>query len=231
MKTPAYFKQREVGNHAVFSYLLGDLDTGDAIIVDPADNVDELIRLATQNGLRIGSIVNTHGHVDHIMGNAEMKAKTDAKIVIHEIEAPYLEKISDIWLEMFAAQKSPPADVLIRDEEYLSVGSQRWQVLHTPGHTPGSICLYQEASGICLTGDTLFVGSVGRVDGPLASGTQLLDSIRNRLLVLPDETRIYPGHHYGYEPFSTIGDQRLENPFVCGIDNGDGFVQGLIGRF
>lgn len=217
MKTPIFFQQLEVGQHAVFAYLIGDLDTGDALVVDPADNVDQLIRLAEQNGLSIGSIVNTHGHVDHIMGNAEMKAKTDAKIVIHEAEAPYLEKIGDIWLEMFAAQKSPPADVLIRDGDYLPIGSQRWQVLHTPGHTPGGICLYQSTLGLCLTGDTLFVGSVGRVDGPLASGAQLLDSIRNRLLVLPDETKIYPGHNYGLVPFSTIGIERIENPFVNGL--------------
>jgi len=217
METKFFFQQIEVGGHAVYAYLIGDMKTGEAIVVDPADDVDLLIQLAEQNGLRIISIVNTHGHVDHIMGNAEMKAKTGAKIIIHEAESLYLEKIGDFWLNMFNARRSPPADRVLKDEDVLSVGSQAWQVLHTPGHTPGGICLYQAALGICLTGDTLFVGSVGRVDGPLSSPTDLLDSIRKRLLVLPDETKIYPGHNYGDAPFSTIGRERIENPFLNGV--------------
>lgn len=217
MDNPTFFQQIEVGSHAVYAYLIGDRNTGEAIVVDPADDVDLLIQLSERNGLRIVSIVNTHGHVDHIMGNAEMKAKTGAKIVIHEAEAPYLEKIGTFWLNMFNARRSPPADHVLTDEDVLSVGSQSWQVLHTPGHTPGGICLYQAALGICLTGDTLFVGSVGRVDGPRSSWVQLLDSIRNRLLVLPGETKIYPGHNYGAAPFSTIGIEQIENPFVNGL--------------
>lgn len=223
MKTTAFLKQIEVGEHAVYAYLIGDTQTGEALVVDPADDVDMLIGLAAENGLRIDAIVNTHGHVDHIMGNAEMKAKTGAQIIIHAAEASYLEKIGDFWLRMFAAQKSPPADVVLDDGDCLNVGNQKWQVLHTPGHTPGGICLYQAEPGICLTGDTLFVGSVGRVDGPLASGAQLLDSIRTRLLVLPDETRIYPGHNYGEAPFSTIGIERVENPFLNGWFADDDF--------
>jgi hypothetical protein len=152
METTAFLKQIEVGEHGVYAYLIGDTQTGEALVVDPADDVDVLIGLAAENGLRIGAIVNTHGHVDHIMGNAEMKAKTGAGIIIHEAEAAYLEKIGDFWLEMFAARKSPPADVVVRDGDELTVGAQRWRVLHTPGHTPGSICLYQPWLGVCLTG-------------------------------------------------------------------------------
>lgn len=223
METPIFFHHIEVGGHAVYAYLIGDVKTGEAIVVDPADDVDLLIQLAEQNGLRIVSIVNTHGHVDHIMGNAEMKAKTGAKIIIHEAEALYLEKIGAFWLNMFNARRSPPADHVLKDEDVLSVGSQSWQVLHTPGHSPGGICLYQTDLGICLTGDTLFVGSVGRVDGPLSSWEQLLDSIRNRLLVLPNETKIFPGHNYGDAPFSTIGKERTENPFLNGLLASDDF--------
>ena len=217
MESKAFLKQIEVGEHAVYAYLIGDTQTGEAMVVDPADDVDVLISLAAESGLRISAIVNTHGHVDHIMGNAEMKAKTGAGIIIHEAEAAYLEKIGDFWLEMFAARKSPPADRVVRDGDELTVGAQRWRVLHTPGHTPGSICLYQASLGVCLTGDTLFVGSVGRVDGPRSSGEQLLASIDNRLLTLPDDTLIYPGHNYGVAPFSTIAMERAENPFLNGL--------------
>lgn len=217
MNTSFIFQQIEVGRHAVYAYLIGDVETGEAIVVDPADDVNLLIELAERNGLRITSIVNTHGHVDHIMGNAEMKAKTGAKIIIHEAEALYLEKIGTFWLNMFNARRSPPADHVLKDKDVLSIGSQSWQVLHTPGHSPGGICLYQAALGICLTGDTLFVGSVGRVDGPRSSLEQLLDSIRNRLMVLPDDTRIYPGHNYSVAPFSTIGIEHTENSFVNGF--------------
>jgi glyoxylase-like metal-dependent hydrolase (beta-lactamase superfamily II) len=216
METTAFFKQIEVGEHAVYAYLIGDTQTGEAMVVDPAGDVDVLIGLAAENGLKIAFVVNTHGHVDHIMGNAEMKAKTGARIVIHEDEAPYLEKIGEFWLEMFAARKSPPADIIVRDCDELIVGTQRWRVLHTPGHTPGSICLYNASMGVCLTGDTLFAGSVGRVDGPRSSGEQLRNSIHNRLLTLPDDTLIYPGHNYGATPFSTIAKERMENPFLNG---------------
>ncbi|WP_373498006.1 MBL fold metallo-hydrolase [Desulfococcus sp.] len=219
MKTTSFVKQIEVGEHEVFAYLIGDTQTREAIVVDPADDVDMLIGLAAENGLQIGSIVNTHGHVDHIMGNAEMKTKTGARIFIHEAEAAYLEKIGDFWLEMFSARKSPPADVVVRDGDELTVGALRWQVLHTPGHTPGSICLYQASLGVCLTGDTLFVGSVGRVDGPRSSMEQLLDSINHQLLTLPDDTLIYPGHNYGTTAFSTIAVERDKNPFLNGLWN------------
>jgi glyoxylase-like metal-dependent hydrolase (beta-lactamase superfamily II) len=211
-----FFRQIEVGYHSVFAYLIGDPESGEAVVVDPADDVIELIELARRNDLRIQSIVNTHGHVDHIMGNAEMKENTGARIIIHAEEADYLEKIGDFWLRMFNARKSPPADEVTEDGASIWVGSHEWQVLHTPGHTPGGICLYNAAQSMCLTGDTLFVGSVGRIDGPKASGAQLLNSIRTKLLVLPDDTTIFPGHNYGITPSSSIGIERVENPFVNG---------------
>jgi glyoxylase-like metal-dependent hydrolase (beta-lactamase superfamily II) len=214
MKKQIFFQQIEVGKHAVFAYLIGDIPTGKAIIVDPAGDVDRLVDTAEKNQLKVESIVNTHGHIDHVMGNAKMQAKTGAKIVIHEAEADYLEKIGDHWLHMFAAQKSPPADATVKDGDVIAVGSHEWKVIHTPGHTPGGICLYQEELGACLTGDTLFVGSIGRSDGPMGSEQELLSSIHSRLMVLPDETVIFPGHDYGDEPFSTVGSERLNNPFL-----------------
>ena len=210
------FHQMEVGNYAVFAYLIGDPEAGEAAVVDPADGVDQLIAVAEKNRLKIRYILNTHGHVDHVMGNAEMKEKTGAKIIIHETEAPYLTKIGDFWLEMFQARKSPPADEVLADGDIFRVGRYEWKVIHTPGHTPGGICLYNLDHGVCLTGDTLFVGSVGRTDGPKASWSQLFHSIKTKLLVLPEKTEIFPGHNYGTSPASTIGHERVFNPFLNG---------------
>lgn len=212
-----FFRQIEVGEHAVFAYLIGDQHSGDAVVVDPADDVDDLIALAQKNGLTIRKILNTHGHVDHVMGNAEMKEKTGARIVIHAAEAAYLQKIGDFWLQMFNARKSPPADEILNDGDFFYVGEIAWSVLHTPGHTPGGICLYNAAYALCLTGDTLFVDSVGRTDGPRASWEELYASIQSRLMTLPDDTEIFPGHNYGHSPTSTIGRERLQNPFVNGL--------------
>jgi hydroxyacylglutathione hydrolase len=212
-----FFRQIEVGYHAVYAYLIGDTDTGEAVVVDPADDIDDLIHLAEQHGLTIQYILNTHGHVDHVMGNAEMKEKTGAKIVIHEAEAGYLQKIGEFWLNMFNARKSPPADETLKDGDVFRIGKIEWQVLHTPGHTPGGICLYNAATGICLTGDTLFVGSVGRTDGPHASWDELYHSIKTKLLSLPDDVEIFPGHNYGVSPTSTIGYERVNNPFANGL--------------
>ena len=211
-----YFRQIEVGQHAVFAYLIGDPDKGQAVVVDPADNADQLIQLARENGLTIEKIINTHGHVDHVMGNAELQEKTGAAILIHGDEADYLHKIGAFWLNMFNARRSPPASAVLADGDVITVGDHSWEVLHTPGHTPGGICLYNADAGYCLTGDTLFVGSVGRVDGPKASAGQLIHSIRTKLLVLPEDTMVYPGHNYGYQPTSTIGAEKRQNPFING---------------
>ena len=216
-----FFRQIEVGSHAVFAYLIGDPDTGEAVVVDPADDADRLVDLAGSHGLAIRTILNTHGHVDHVMGNAEMKERTGAEIVIHEAEAEYLTKMGTFWLRMFNARRSPPADRTLRHGDVLRVGRYAWRVIHTPGHTPGGICLYWEPGGICLTGDTLFVGSIGRTDGPRSSLEELLGSIRKHLLTLPDSTQIFPGHNYGAEPASTIGHERVWNPFLGGDPFGD----------
>lgn len=218
-----FFRQIQVGDYAVFAYLIGDPETGEGFVVDPADEADRLIALAKENGFAIRTIVNTHGHVDHVMGNFALKQKTGADIAIHDAEADYLLKIGAVWLNEFNATKSPPADRRLVDGDVVRAGRHEWQVLHTPGHTPGGICLYYPPLGYCLTGDTLFVSSVGRTDGPRASGTEMLASITERLLTLPDDTRVFPGHDYGSSATSTIGRERLTNPFLNGDFSLDDF--------
>lgn len=206
-------RQYEVGNFSVFSYLVGDEESQEGIFIDPADETKRLLSEAKSYGInRIKYVVNTHSHVDHIMGNAEMVKRTGAKIIIHEEDAPDLVRTPSYLLEMFHATPSPPADILVKEGEIIQVGNVKIRVIHTPGHSPGGMSLYVD--GMVFTGDTLFVGSVGRTDFPGSSWEVLEASIRNKLFVLPGETVVFPGHHYGMTPTSTIQYERRHNPFV-----------------
>lgn len=208
-------EQFEVGNFAVFCYLIGDEETKEGLFIDPSDGADQLLSEAKSRGInKIKYIVNTHCHVDHIMGNAEMKKKTGAKLVIHEADAPYLARTSPDLLTMFRATPSPSADLLVKDGDVIQVGQVKLKVIHTPGHSPGGMSLYVD--GMVFTGDTLFVGAVGRTDFPGSSWDLMETSIREKLYVLPGETVVYPGHNYGPSPRSTIQHERRHNPFVRG---------------
>lgn len=207
-----FLKQLEVGNFSVFAYLLGGDSDGDGLVIDPADDVDQIIAIAGQQKINIKYIVNTHAHVDHVMGNEEMKRKTGAKIIIHEEDAPLLTRIPRSMLMMFGGRASPPADQTVKDGDLIQVGDLTLKVLHTPGHSPGGMCLHLD--NVVFTGDSLFVGGVGRTDLPGGSWPLMLQSIKTKILTLPDETIIYPGHNYGYAPTSTIKNERLHNPFL-----------------
>jgi len=207
-------KQVEVGRFAIFSYLVGDEEAKEGLIIDPADDTDLLLSEAESYGLRIKYIINTHGHVDHIMGNREMVLRTQAKIVIHEKDADRLTQTPAYLLDMFGATPSPPADLLVKEGDGIQVGKLSLKVIHTPGHSPGGISLYGD--GRVFTGDTLFVGSVGRTDFPGSSFAELERSIREKLYVLPGNTVVLPGHNYGPTPTSTIQYERRNNPFVRG---------------
>jgi hydroxyacylglutathione hydrolase len=208
------FNQYEVGNFSVFCYLIGDEESKEALLIDPAEDTDRLISEARSHGLMIKYIANTHAHVDHVMGNAEMVKKTGAKIIIHEEDAPLLVRQPRDLLVMFRAEPSPPADILVRDGDVIQIGKIGLKVLHTPGHSPGGISLYVD--GMVFTGDTLFVGSVGRTDFPGSSWEVMESSIRKKLYALPGNTLVYPGHNYGSTPFSTIQNEQRHNPFVRG---------------
>lgn len=208
-------KQLEVGNFSVFCYLVGDEETQEGLFIDPSDESARLLSEAKSHGLnKIKYIVNTHCHVDHVMGNAAMVKKTGAKIVIHEKDAPFLTKTDLYLLEMFRATPSPPADLLVKEDDVIRVGKVELKVIHTPGHSPGGMCLYTD--GMVFTGDTLFVGAVGRTDFPGCSWEALESSVRNKLYVLPGDTIVFPGHNYGPKPTSTIEYERRHNPYVRG---------------
>jgi len=207
-----FIKQLQVGNMAVFAYLVGDTVTGDALVIDPADNAKEIIAVAKENKLKINYIVNTHGHVDHIGGNADMQKLTGAKIIAHEDDAVMLTSTPAMMLKMFGAKQSPPADILVKDGAIISTGNIELKVIHTPGHSPGGICLF--TPGYVFTGDTLFVEAVGRTDLPGGSWQTMYNSIQTKLFTLPDGTKVMPGHNYGRTPTSTIGHEKKHNPSV-----------------
>jgi glyoxylase-like metal-dependent hydrolase (beta-lactamase superfamily II) len=208
-------EQYEVGNFAVFCYLIGDEEAKEGLFIDPADDVERLISEAKSHGVeKIKYIVNTHSHVDHIMGNKEMVKRTGAKVVIHEEEARSLVRTPSDLLMMFRATPSPPADLLVKEGDMIQVGKVGLKVIHTPGHSPGGMSLYVD--GMVFTGDTLFVGSVGRTDFPGSSWEAMETSIRKKLYILPADTIVFPGHNYGSTPTSTIQYERRHNSFVRG---------------
>jgi len=207
-----FLKQMQVGHMAIFAYIVGDRKTGDALVIDPAAETERILSEAKKNGLTIRYIVNTHGHVDHISGNADMKAKTGAKIVIHEADADMLTSTPAMILSMFRAKASPTADILVHEGDIIEVGRVTLKVLHTPGHTPGGISLY--TTGHVFTGDTLFVEAVGRTDLPGGSWNTMAKAIKEKLYTLPDETIVLPGHNYGRMPTSTIQHEKRSNLYV-----------------
>lgn len=205
-------RQIQVGQMMVFAYLLGDQETGEALVIDPAADVEEIIALAEENKLKIKYIVNTHSHLDHTSGNVDMKRLTGAQIIVHEAAADQLINTPEVYLAMFQAQPSPPADITVKDGDQIRVGSIALTVIYTPGHSEGGMSLYMD--GFVFTGDTLFVEAVGRTDFPGGSWDVMYQSIKDRLFTLPEETRVLPGHNYGPTPTSTIGHEKRYNPFL-----------------
>ena len=205
-------RQIEVGNFSIFSYLIADEQAKEGLFIDPSADHDLLQKEARANDLTIKYIVNTHHHIDHVMGNREMVRRTGAKIVIHEADAPWLGHTDPEMIELFGAVQSPPADIRVSDGQLIRVGDVALKVLHTPGHTPGGMCLYTD--GMVFTGDTLFVGSTGRTDFPGGSYAELERSIRTKLYTLPGNTVILPGHNYGITPTSTIEQERRTNAVI-----------------
>ncbi len=207
-----FLKQMQVGHMAIFAYIVGDPESGEALVIDPAANCGGIIKVAQQNNLNIKYIINTHGHVDHISGNTEMKKNTGAQIIIHKDDAELLVFTPPMVFKMFGAEQSPPADITVNDGDLITVGGLSLKVIHTPGHSPGGMSLYTK--GYVFTGDTLFVEAVGRTDLPGGSWPVMHRSITERLCTLPDDTKVLPGHNYGRMPTSTIGHEKMYNPYI-----------------
>ena len=200
-----------LGSLSTNCYLVGDELSREGMVIDPAAEAGTILERAKALKLDIKLIVLTHAHFDHVGALKELKEATKAEIAIHADDAKSLQSahLSSLnWGVSFPPP--PPPDRLLQDGDNLNLGSQRFLVLHTPGHTPGGICLLGQ--GVVFTGDTLFSSSIGRTDFPGSSYDAIMDSLRRRLMVLPEDTIVYPGHG----PETTIGQEKRRNPFLKG---------------
>jgi hydroxyacylglutathione hydrolase len=194
-------------------YIIGDEESGAGAIIDPGDEAARIAMAVEETGLDIGSIIVTHAHIDHVGGVISLADEYSCPVLMHEESEPLLEGLPTQAMMMgIRFGKVPTVDRYVGDEETLEVGDLRLRSLYTPGHAPGHLAFYVEDEGLVLSGDALFAGSVGRVDLPGGSMEVLMRSIEERLLTLPDETVVHPGHG----PRTTVGDERATNPFLQG---------------
>ena len=194
-----------VGPMQTNCYVLSDEETGEAIIIDPGDEPEKIKKYLVQNKLKPEFIVNTHGHVDHIASDAEFKLP----VYIHKLDLYNLRDPLKNLSSLVGGNVKPPSQIMpLEDKDIIGTKKIKLEVIHTPGHTPGGISL--KFDKVVFSGDTLFYSGIGRTDFPGASEARLIESIKNRLFVLADDTVIYPGHG----PSSTIGQEKRSNPFV-----------------
>jgi glyoxylase-like metal-dependent hydrolase (beta-lactamase superfamily II) len=200
----------EVGPLATNCYIVGDDETKEAMVVDAGDDPDFILDHIKELGVKVLSLVNTHGHSDHIWGIKKLKDATGALFAIHEADVPILDARVLRAGSWWGRDNDPPPapDRLLHDGDTVRVGELAFTVLHTPGHTPGGICLL--GHGVVFTGDTLFRESIGRYDFPGGNYAQLIASIKSKLVPLPDDIVVLPGHG----PQSTMGHEKENNPFL-----------------
>jgi hydroxyacylglutathione hydrolase len=203
-------KRVEVSSMAVNCYIVGCEETNEVAVIDPGGNARGILRVLESNGLKAVYIINTHGHIDHIGANRAIKDATGAKVLIHKNDAKMLTNaVSNFSFMMGRQVTSPPAEQFIDEGDIIKIGNTvELKVIHTPGHSPGGICLMTD--NIIFSGDTLFYGSIGRTDFPGGSYRDLISNIKNKLLCYDDDVVVYPGHG----PATTIGFERKRNPFL-----------------
>jgi hydroxyacylglutathione hydrolase len=191
--------------------ILGDEASREAIVVDPGDNISRIVATLEKHQLTLKQIIVTHAHIDHIAGAQRLKQLTGAPVLYNQNDLP-LVKMMDVqagWLDIPTPDVAPP-DASLEDGQVVSITGLTGSILHTPGHTEGSVCLYLPQQSLLLAGDTLFAGSIGRTDLPGGNTQKLIQSIHDSLLSLPDEVTVVPGHGVN----TTIGIERESNPFL-----------------
>lgn len=190
-------------------YIIGCEETKKAAVIDPGGDVDRILQLLNKHELKAVMVINTHGHFDHVGGNRELLDATGAELIIHRDDCPILERAGEHAAAYgLRAESSPAPTRELSGGETIELGNLSLQVIHTPGHSPGGVCLY--VNDTLLVGDTLFAGSIGRTDLPGGDHQLLINGIKEKLLPLPEATKVYPGHG----PMTTIGQEKQYNPFL-----------------
>lgn len=201
-------EQLSLGPIQANCFILGCEESHEAVVIDPGDEGDKILMALARKSLKATKIINTHGHFDHVGANRRIKEVTGAELLIHRLDAPMLAQLAanaSAW--GMRADNSPAPDQEIEDGDTITFGTISLEVIHTPGHTRGGISLYGQKS--VFVGDTLFAGSIGRTDFPGGDFDTLISSIQQKLFVLPEETKVYPGHMGS----TTIGVEKRTNPF------------------
>jgi hydroxyacylglutathione hydrolase len=207
--SPLYFKQIEMGPMRNFVYLLGSTESRKTAVVDAAWDIGEILRIAAEDEMEITHAFVTHCHPDHIGGEfsgvhiqgvTELLEQVKSKVVVHKAEADFLSFLT------------PTDTIKVESGDVIDIGGVSIKILHTPGHTPGSQCFL--IGNRLVSGDTLFIGSCGRVDFPGGNAEEMYTSLTHRLMALPDETVLFPGHNYAQQEASTIGEQKKTNPYL-----------------
>ncbi len=191
--------------------IAADPEHGEAIVIDPGDEITRIVERLAALRLTLRQIIITHAHIDHVGGALKLKQLTGAPILMHQDDLPLL-RMMDVqagWLGVETPETAPP-DEPLRESTIVGLTQSPATVLHTPGHTPGSVCLHFAHENILVAGDTLFAGSIGRTDLPGGDGRRILESIHGKLLHLPEETKVIAGHG----PATTIGQEKLRNPYL-----------------
>ncbi|WP_321371903.1 MBL fold metallo-hydrolase [uncultured Desulfuromusa sp.] len=203
------FATLPTGPLEVNCYIIGCEKTMKAAVIDPGGNADRILQRLSALKLQTVMIINTHGHFDHIGGNGDLLKATGAELIIHRDDSILLERAGEHAAAFgLRAEPSPAPTRLLNGDETLQLGELTLQVIHTPGHSPGGVCLYVD--DYLFVGDTLFAGSIGRTDLPGGHHQLLIAGIKEKLLPLPENTKVYPGHG----PMTTIGEEKLHNPFL-----------------
>jgi hydroxyacylglutathione hydrolase len=202
-----------VGELGVNCYLLADSDTKEGVVIDPGAEAEKVLAVVKANGVRVLYVLNTHGHFDHIGGNRRVTEATGGRLMISREDEPFLSLAArSATMYGLAADNSPPPAAYLAEGDSIRFGRHELQVIHIPGHSAGGCCFYLKNEGILISGDSLFADSIGRTDLPGGSQTELVGAIRSKLLTLPAETRVFPGHG----PATTIGHEKKYNPYLGG---------------
>jgi len=207
------FETIVVGELGVNCYILADSETKEGIVIDPGAEPERILSAVKNSGVKVLTVLNTHGHFDHVGGNRRVIEATGGKLMINKEDEPFLLRAaSSASMYGLAAENSPSPASYLAEGDIIRFGSHELKVIHIPGHSPGGSCFYLAKDGIIISGDSLFAESIGRTDLPGGSQALLVAAIRSKILTLPEDTKVFPGHG----PSTTIGHEKRHNPYLGG---------------